>query len=202
MKIGRFRLGMRTTKTALAVFACILLFYLFDRADPMIATIAAVFALRQDMTSTVQSAKSRIIGNTVGSIAAMIFIVLQHYSGHILFSQLVVLPILVALVIIFQDGIDNNMGIITGIATLILIALSTPAGESAGVAFDRIIDTFIGTGIAIFINTFIKPPSTETQRAIEADLAQLKKQEKDLQTALVNVQESIQKKESKKKQQK
>lgn len=199
MKIGRFRLGMRTGKTALAVFSCILLFYLLGRDNPMIATVAAVFSLRQDMTATVKSAKSRIIGNTVGCLAAMTYILLQHYTAHILLIQLFLLPVLVASVISFQDGIDNNMGIISGIATLILITLSTPPGDSAIVAFDRIVDTFIGTGIAIVINTFINPPSDEAEKEIEEDLVQLKEKEKDLQTALTNVQASIKKQEKNKK---
>ncbi|OUK39100.1 hypothetical protein BU183_05660, partial [Enterococcus faecium] len=42
MQFGRFRLGMRTIKSALAVFS-----------------------LRQDLTTTVSFGKSRIIGNTL-----------------------------------------------------------------------------------------------------------------------------------------
>ncbi|MDN6258079.1 MAG: aromatic acid exporter family protein, partial [Tetragenococcus halophilus] len=122
--IGRFRLGMRTFKTALSVVVCVLLFHVLDRDNPLIATIAAVVSLRQDMTSTVSIGKERILGNTVGSVAAMVYLVVQHFFPHTLFLQLVLLPILVAIVVIFQDGIGNNSGIITGIATFILITLS------------------------------------------------------------------------------
>lgn len=198
MHIGRFRLGMRTFKTALSVVLCILLFHLLGRDNPLIATIAAVFSLRQDMTTTVTSGKERILGNTVGSVAAMIYLLVQHVFPQTLFLQLILLPILVASVIIFQDGINNNSGIITGIATLILITLSTPQGESVIVALDRIVDTFIGTGIAIFLNTVLRPPEVEEQREIENDLAKLKEQEQDLQSSLTKVHERIKTKEKSK----
>ena len=35
MKLGRFRLGMRTIKTAIAVMLCILLFHFLDRGQPL-----------------------------------------------------------------------------------------------------------------------------------------------------------------------
>ena len=61
MQFGRFRLGMRTIKSALAVFLCILFFHLTQRGIPMIAALSAVFSLRQDLTTTVSFGKSRII---------------------------------------------------------------------------------------------------------------------------------------------
>lgn len=82
MQFGRFRLGMRTIKSALAVFLCILFFHLTQRGIPMIAALSAVFSLRQDLTKTVSFGKSRIIGNTLGGTLAIIFFFCQK-----LFSQ-------------------------------------------------------------------------------------------------------------------
>ncbi|AYW48723.1 hypothetical protein C7K38_10250 [Tetragenococcus osmophilus] len=195
MHIGRFRLGMRTFKTALSVVICVLLFHVLGRDNPLIATITAIVSLRQDMTSTVSIGKERILGNTVGSLAAMIYLVVQHFLPQTLLLQLTLLPTLVALVVIFQDGIDNNSGIITGIATFILITLSTPQGESVIVALDRIVDTFIGVGVAIFLNTVLKPPKMEEQREIENDLTKLKEQEQGLQDSLDEVHQKIKDKE-------
>ncbi|MCF1584507.1 FUSC family protein [Tetragenococcus koreensis] len=195
MHVGRFRLGMRTFKTALSVVLCVLLFHVLGRDNPLIATITAVVSLRQDMTSTVSIGKERILGNTVGSIAAMIYLLVQHFLPQTLFLQLILLPVLVALVIIFLDGIDNNSGIITGIATFILITLSAPQGESVIVALDRIVDTFIGVGVAIFLNTILRPPEIEKEKEIESDLTELKGKEQDLQETLAKVHEKIKDKE-------
>ncbi|MDN6265759.1 MAG: FUSC family protein, partial [Tetragenococcus halophilus] len=91
----------------------------------------------------------------------------------------------------------NNSGIITGIATFILITLSTPQGESVIVALDRIVDTFIGVGVAIFLNIVIKPPETEEQREIENDLTKLKEQEQELQDELSQIHDRIKNEEKK-----
>lgn len=198
MHVGRFRLGMRTFKTALSVVLCVLLFHVLGRDNPLIATITAVVSLRQDMTSTVSIGKERILGNTVGSIAAMIYLLVQHFLPQTLFLQLILLPVLVALVIIFLDGIDNNSGIITGIATFILITLSAPQGESVIVALDRIVDTFIGVGVAIFLNTILRPPEIEKEKEIESDLTELKGKEQDLQETLAKVHEKIKDKKDEK----
>ncbi len=73
MEFGRFRLGMRTIKSALAVFLCILFFHVTDRGLPMIAALSAVFSLRQDLTTTVSFGRSRIIGNSIGGFLGIIY---------------------------------------------------------------------------------------------------------------------------------
>ena len=81
MQFGRFRLGMRTIKSALAVFLCILFFHLTQRGIPMIAALSAVFSLRQDLTTTVSFGKSRIIGNTLGGTLAIIYFFVKSYCN-------------------------------------------------------------------------------------------------------------------------
>ena len=130
MQFGRFRLGMRTIKSALAVFLCILFFHLTQRGIPMIAALSAVFSLRQDLTTTVSFGKSRIIGNTLGGTLAIIYFFVKSYFHNDFLVELILLPILVIIVIVVSDGINNNSGIISAIATLLLIALSIPQGES------------------------------------------------------------------------
>lgn len=46
MQFGKFRLGLRTLKTALAVMLIITSFYFFNR-PPFVACLAAVSALRE-----------------------------------------------------------------------------------------------------------------------------------------------------------
>ena len=47
---------------------------------------------------------------------------------------------------------------------MLLITLSVPQGESFIFALDRVLDTFIGTLIAIFINFVLRPPEKKTSR--------------------------------------
>lgn len=191
MEIGPFRLGMRTIKTALAVFICILFFHFTGRGNPMIAAIAAVFSLRQDLTTSLSFGKSRIIGNSLGGFLALIFILVQGYFSHAFLVEAIVLPLLVIVAIVVSDASNNNLGIITAIATLLLIALSVPQGESIYYVLERVVDTFIGTFIGIGLNFFIQAKPIETKRAIDEDLAELAKKEQELEELRNKIQAKI-----------
>ena len=193
MEFGRFRLGMRTIKSALAVFLCILFFHVTDRVLPMIAALAAVFSLRQDLTTTVSFGRSRIIGNSIGGFLGIIYFLVKNYFHNDFLVELFLLPVLVVIVIVVSDGINNNSGIISAIATLLLIALSVPQGESSLYAIQRVLDTFIGTFIAIGINFFLRPPETEKKEELVEDLVELQKKEALLRENLAEVEEQIKK---------
>lgn len=198
MQFGRFRLGMRTIKTAIAVMLCILLFRFLNRGQPLIAALSAVFSLRQDLTTTLSFGKSRVLGNSIGGATAIIYIFMKQYFHNDFLIELLVLPALVAFIIVLSDGINNNSGIISGIATMLLITLSVPQGESFIFALDRVLDTFIGTLIAIFINFVLRPPEKEKQAEIKEDLVVLKERETELKTMLEDVQEEISKQQEQK----
>ncbi|EMF0058740.1 FUSC family protein [Enterococcus hirae] len=193
MEFGRFRLGMRTIKSALAVFLCILFFHVTDRGLPMIAALSAVFSLRQDLTTTVSFGRSRIIGNSIGGFLGIIYFLVKNYFHNDFLVELFLLPVLVVIVIVVSDGIHNNSGIISAIATLLLIALSVPQGESSLYAIQRVLDTFIGTFIAIGINFFLRPPETEKKEELVEDLVELQKKEALLRENLAEVEEQIKK---------
>ena len=198
MQFGRFRLGMRTIKTAIAVMLCILLLRFLNRGQPLIAALSAVFSLRQDLTTTLSFGKSRVLGNSIGGATAIIYFFMKQYFHNDFLIELLVLPALVAFIIVLSDGINNNSGIISGIATMLLITLSVPQGESFIFALDRVLDTFIGTLIAIFINFVLRPPEKEKQAEIKEDLVVLKERETELKTMLEDVQEEISKQQEQK----
>ena len=147
----------------------------------MIAALAAVFSLRQDLTTSVSFGKSRILGNTLGGGLAILYLVIQGVFKNDFLVEVLLLPVLVIIVIVFSDGINNNSGIISAIATLLLIALSVPQGESFYYGFERVLDTFIGTFVAIGLNFFMRPKPVEKERQIEEDLVELEKKEKELE---------------------
>ncbi|MBF8807887.1 MAG: FUSC family protein [Enterococcus lacertideformus] len=198
MVFGRFRLGMRTIKSALSVFLCILFFHVTNRGLPMIAALSAVFSLRQDLTSTVSFGQSRIIGNTIGGFLAILYFFVKNYFHNDFLVELFLLPLLVIIVIVISDGINNNAGIISAIATLLLISLSIPQGESSLYAIQRVLDTFIGTFIAIGINFFLRPPEKEQKAEIAEDLVELQKKEAFLRENLAEVEEQIKRQNDKK----
>lgn len=160
MHFGNFRFGMRTFKSALAVMLCILIFHLTNRGEPMIAALSAVFSMRQDLPTTLSFGKSRILSNSLGGSLAIIYILIQNQFQFQFAFELILVPVFVALVIIISDGIKNQAGIISGVSTLLLITLSIRGEESLSYAIARVIDTFIGTMIAVGLNYFIPLKNT------------------------------------------
>lgn len=187
MKLGPFRLGMRTLKTALAVMICIIIFKVFHRGAPMIAAIAAVFSLRQDLSTSLSFGKSRIIGNALGGGLAILYFFVQNHFSHDFIVELIFIPILVIIVIVVSDGLNNNSGIISAIATLLLITLSIPQGETLSSAISRVIDTFIGTFVGIGVNFIMRPKIQEEKKEIEDDVALLKKKEQELEALKLKI---------------
>ncbi|MBT2732936.1 aromatic acid exporter family protein [Carnobacterium sp. ISL-102] len=155
MTIGNYRIGMRTLKTGLAVGLCLLLFHFLDREPPMIAALSAVFGLREDWQKSLKFGKTRIFGNSIGAIFAALLVLLQQFSGQFFLVEMIGVPIGVILIIIFCDLTNYNNGIIGASAAFLIIYFSIPTDETVLYAFARIVDTFIGTFIAISVNRLI-----------------------------------------------
>ena len=158
MKLGSFRLGMRTFKTGLAVMIIVAIFVLIDRGNPM---IAAVFSLRQDFETTVEFGKSRVLANALGGGFAIAYFLIYEYFNEASLVQILVLPTFLMLLISINDGIGNNKGIIGSTAALLMIALTIPADATYMYAVERVFDTFIGTVIAILMNIGVHPKKPE-----------------------------------------
>lgn len=77
----KFRVGMRTTKSGVAVGFCVLLFKLLDRGSPMLAGLAAVFALREDCSQSLHHGLRRVGGNTVAGILGVTLIAIKDFLG-------------------------------------------------------------------------------------------------------------------------
>ena len=91
---------------------------------------------------------------------------LQDYFPNQHLVELLLLPLLVIIVIVVSDGINNNAGIISATATLLMISLSIPQSDSFQYAMERVLDTFIGTFIAIGLNVFLQPKPAEEAHEI------------------------------------
>lgn len=155
MKIGNYRIGMRTLKTGLAVGLCILLFHFLDREPPIIAALAAVFGLREDWQTSLKFGKTRILGNSIGAIFAAFLVLFQQFMGWPFFVELIGVPLGIILIIVFCDRTNYNSGIVGATAAFLIIYFTIPTNETVIYALARVLDTFIGTFIAILVNRLI-----------------------------------------------
>ncbi|MGT2910164.1 FUSC family protein [Streptococcus cameli] len=154
---GKFKIGMRTFKSGLAVFIVILLFNAFGISDGVqIAALAAVFSLREDFDKSIDFGTSRILSNSIGGFYALLYFILQDWLQERFWITLIFIPIFAMLTIMTNVAINNTAGVISGVATMLIIALSIPAGDSILYALTRVFQTFIGVFVAILVNADIK----------------------------------------------
>lgn len=148
----KFKIGMRTFKTGLSVFFCILVSILLKRETYVVAAITAVFTLREDMENTVKYGKHRIIGNVLGAIMSLVVITVFNWLGRTQLVQLMFIPVIIMLMIAVLAHLGYHEGTVGACATLLTIVFMIPANQSYGYAFDRVVDSFIGMGIALLVN--------------------------------------------------
>ena len=68
----KFKFGMRTLKTGLAVFLVLGLFSALGWEGLQIGCLTAVFSLRENFDRSIQFGKSRIFANTVGGLLSLL----------------------------------------------------------------------------------------------------------------------------------
>lgn len=181
MEISLSRIVFRSFKLSLAVLFCILIFHFGDRGAPMTAAMAAVAAsLKKDLHETIDSGKATVFGNVIGGAMALLYFVITEVDHDNFKVEVVMLPLFVAAVAILCGLLNDYNGIVSAISTTILITLSVSYGESFQFALDRVIDTFIGTIIAVGINVLIRPNQKDLKKAIEADRKLLTQKQEEL----------------------
>lgn len=149
---SKFRLGMRTFKTGVAVFIVLLIFGLFGWKGLQIGALTAVFSLREDFDKSVHFGASRIMGNSIGGFYALLFFLLNTAFQGAFWVTLVFVPIVTMLTIMTNVAVNNKAGIIGGVSALLIITLSIPPGETILYVFSRVFETFMGVFVAILVN--------------------------------------------------
>ncbi|MGX6961589.1 FUSC family protein [Vagococcus xieshaowenii] len=185
MTVGQFRLGYRTMKTVLAVSICILVFSFFDNHTPVIACLSAIVALREDMPKTYSFGGLRVLGTIVGSIAAVLYYFMQQPFENKDLATFLLIPFFVGLLIVVNDGLNLNKGIVASEATFLIIVFTIPQNQALIYIFERTFDSFVGVFIALTINRLIKPPAESLEQQptakekivlLEQELAELKQE--------------------------
>lgn len=151
----KFKLGMRTVKTGLAVFLLAVLFSFRGFDGLQIAALSAVFSLREDFDKSVHFGSSRVLSNSLGGFYALLYLWLMDFFPGQSWVTLIFIPIFTMLTIMTNYAMNNKAGIVSGVATMLIIALSIPAGDSFLYALSRVLETFVGVFVAILVNSDI-----------------------------------------------
>ena len=152
---SKFRLGMRTFKTGLAVFIILLLFGLFGWKGLQIGALTAVFSLREDFDQSVHFGTSRILGNSIGGFYALLFFIVNSVFKEQDWVTLLLVPVCTMLTIMTNVAMNNKAGVIGGVSAMLIITLSIRSEDTILYVFARIFETFMGVFVAILVNSDI-----------------------------------------------
>lgn len=160
---SQFKIGLRTTKTAISVALSVIICALLSRETPMIAALASVFCLRQDTSSSIKFSIHRISGTLIGGLISIGAISVQHLIGRNPIYDALVAGIAVTLTIMICNAVNHKEGIITAVSSLLFILFNTPHTESVIGAILRLIDVIIGALVAVSVD-YILPSKQKIPR--------------------------------------
>lgn len=155
------KLGMRIIKTAICVFFCLMLNYLFSPTVALISSLAAIMCMQSTLQSSLKTGLSRVLGTAIGGGIALLLVPLAQNTA-VEWLYIILMPAGVALIIYlcvllnYADG--AAMCAFTYIAVLI-IPFTDSGSNPFMAALTRILDTLVGVAIALIVNRYVTPPS-------------------------------------------
>lgn len=168
---------MRTTKTAICVLICLLIYKLFYYLNmsfssnqavgfihdylfgtsPSFACIAAVICMQDTIENSVKFGVSRILGSVFGGIASVLLSLLnaQIFASR---GDIFVCVFGVVLLIWLCNAIGKKEASSISVITFLIIIIGIDFARPLVAAVNRTFGTAIGAVIAIIINRTVKKP--------------------------------------------
>lgn len=156
-KLIRFRIGLRTIKTALAVIISMVIVYFYGTTDSRLifAMLGAMAAVQPSFKESLESCLTQIVGVMIGALIGIIFLALPLHPLAISgFGIIVVITLYNKFHITYSPTL----------ACLIVVILCiTPDIVPLEYAFGRIWDSAIGLAVGMIINTAVFPYDNSAQ---------------------------------------
>ncbi len=157
-------LGGRIIKTAVAVFLCLLIYYLRGyqgKTMPTEAAITAIICMQPFLAGTREFAANRMLGSVIGVAWALFFVLLLYLipglSAHpfILYAMMGmgVMASLYSAVLLRKPDASG----LAGIVFLCIVAAFPDISNPLMTAIRQILGVFVGTTVAILVNVIRLP---------------------------------------------
>ena len=144
------KMGMRTTKTGIAVMLCVIVGgYLVQ--NPFYSAIACIISMQDTVKGSMKAGINRVKGTILGGIIGFVIVLIKPGS-----------PILCGLGVMSTIYLCNmlkiNKSVVVACVTFLSIHLGITDSNPAQYSFFRVLDTSIGVVIGIFINYILARP--------------------------------------------
>lgn len=152
-KLSSLKVGWRTIKTVVTVAVTVLLFEILGRGSAQLATLAAVFALQSDFDTSIKFGRNRLFGNTIGVLTALVMIrigMLPWIPESV--SNVLITSLGILVIISVCNFFNMSSSIFSSAAAFLVVLMGSHGGSLMVYGFNRVLDTLIGTSIALIIN--------------------------------------------------
>lgn len=153
-------IGLRTIKSAVAVFLCFLIYLIRQNGIPFYSAIAAILCMQPYVQNSKKVAMNRTVATFIGGFAGMLVLLLQR---HVSLFQLPLLQYgLIALCIVPLIHLTVVLQKPSASYITCVVFLSVTVSHGGDVspylfAFNRILDTLIGIFVSLGVNMFRLP---------------------------------------------
>lgn len=149
----KYRIGMRTLKTALAVVIGLYISYLLDLDSAIFVSIAAVSTMKPSMSESLEDFKKRLFTCVFGVMVGYFFskISVVEYLEPLIAGLGILLTIYILVVVKMKD--------MTQLSCIVFVASFCSNSDKFYYATNRIIGTVIGIIVGILVNYFISSPN-------------------------------------------
>lgn len=160
----QFKIGLRTIKTAVAVFLCLLIQFVSPMETALFAAIAAVVCMRETAEKSLSMGVHRFLGTLIGGAFGFLLInlipLMQYY-----YDWLYIILVPVAMILCISVCVWTNKKDAVIICCVVFLSIALDPGLNTEDALTyvilRIIDTTIGVSIATLLNHFFFPYEPE-----------------------------------------
>ncbi len=152
----RYKIGMRTVKTVVAVGICLLVFqFLVPKSsiNGIQAALAATICMKSSLQNTLRTGLDRAAGTVVGSVMGVLFLLLSAVVPAVLISALGILGVLLIIYVCNVFRLQASVTISIVVFLIILIGESDIPPLFYGLA--RLGETIFGIFVAYIINRFL-----------------------------------------------
>ena len=147
----RYKIGMRTIKTGLAVAVSLFIAQLMNLKSPIFVGIAAIVSMQTTVNESLVAGKNRMLATFVGAVIGLIFSYILPYNYFFIGLGIIV--------VIYIHNIFNWKQSLALSAIVFLAIFLNQGGNRLYYAIHRLLDTFIGIIVSMIINFFIATPN-------------------------------------------